>query len=71
MPTNIVRSGSRDFTWGSLTHPRWRSMEQRLSKLFPNFSSEVFEGLHHLNTCHVAEPTRVAVRLTALWQRAG
>jgi pimeloyl-ACP methyl ester carboxylesterase len=59
------------FTWGSLTHPRWRSMEQRLSELFPSFSSEIFEGLHHLNTCHMAEPQRVAVRLTALWQRAG
>jgi hypothetical protein len=46
-------------------------MERRLSELFPNFSSEMFEGLHHLNTCHMAEPKRVAVRLRALWQRAG
>jgi pimeloyl-ACP methyl ester carboxylesterase len=56
------------YSWGSLTHPRWRSMERRLSKLFPNFSSELFEGLHHLNTSHTAEPERVAARLTALWQ---
>jgi pimeloyl-ACP methyl ester carboxylesterase len=56
------------FTWGSLTHPRWRSMEHRLSKLFPNFESEMFEGLHHLNTSHMAEPQRVAAGLTALWQ---
>ena len=56
------------YTWGSLTHPRWRSMEQRLSNLFPNFSSEMFEGLHHLNTCHTAEPARVAARLSAFWQ---
>jgi pimeloyl-ACP methyl ester carboxylesterase len=55
------------FSWGSLTHPRWTLMERRLSKLFPNFSSEVFEGLHHLNTSHAAEPQRVASRLTALW----
>jgi pimeloyl-ACP methyl ester carboxylesterase len=57
------------FTWGSLTHPRWRSMEQRLAKLFPNFSSEMFEGLHHLNTSHTAEPERVAARLTSFWRR--
>ena len=44
-------------------------MEQRLSTLFPNFTSEMFEGLHHLNTSHLAEPQRVAARLTALWQR--
>ena len=59
------------FTWGSLTHERWTSMERRLSKLFPNFSSEMFEGLHHLNTSHTAEPQRVAARLATLWQRAG
>jgi pimeloyl-ACP methyl ester carboxylesterase len=59
------------FTWGSLTHQRWRSMERRLSKLFPNFSSEMFDGLHHLNTSHSAEPQRVAARLTTLWQRTG
>jgi len=59
------------FTWGSMTHQRWRSMEHRLSKLFPNFSSEMFEGLHHLNTSHTAEPQRVAERLAILWRRAG
>jgi pimeloyl-ACP methyl ester carboxylesterase len=59
------------FTWGSLTHQRWRSMERRLSALLPNFSSEMFEGLHHLNTSHTAEPQRVAARLTTLWQHAG
>jgi pimeloyl-ACP methyl ester carboxylesterase len=59
------------FTWGSLTHPRWQSMERRLSQLFPNFTSEIFEGLHHLNTSHSAEPGRVAARLMTLWQRAG
>jgi pimeloyl-ACP methyl ester carboxylesterase len=59
------------YSWGSLTHPRWRSMEERLSKLFPNFRSEMYEGLHHLNTSHTAEPQRVAARLTELWKRAG
>jgi pimeloyl-ACP methyl ester carboxylesterase len=58
------------FSWGSLTHPRWRSMERRLSKLFPSFTSEMFEGLHHLNTSHMAEPQRVAARLRELWRLA-
>jgi pimeloyl-ACP methyl ester carboxylesterase len=57
------------FSWGSLTHPRWHAMAQRLSKLFPTFTAEQFEGLHHLNASHVAEPQRVAARLTELWQR--
>lgn len=56
------------YSRGSLTHPRWERMEKRLSKLFPRFSSEVFEGLHHLNTSHQAEPERVATRLRAFWQ---
>ena len=43
-------------------------MEKRLSALFPRFSSEVFEGLHHLNTSHQAEPERVAARLRAFWR---
>jgi len=59
------------FSWGSLTHPRWALMERRLSKLFPNFHSEQFAGLHHLNTSHAAEPQRVASRLRELWDRAG
>jgi len=58
------------FSRGSLTHPRWELMEERLSTLFPRFSSEVFEGLHHLNTSHQAQPARVAARLRALWRLA-
>jgi pimeloyl-ACP methyl ester carboxylesterase len=58
------------FSRGSLTHPRWELMEKRLSGLFPRFESEVFEGLHHLNTSHQAEPERVAARLRTFWQLA-
>jgi len=58
------------FSRGSLTHPRWERMEKRLSTLFPRFSSDVFEGLHHLNTSHQAEPERVAARLRAFWRLA-
>jgi len=58
------------FSRGSRTHPRWEAMQARLAGLFPNFTAEVFEGLHHLNTSHQAEPDRVAATLSAFWARA-
>ncbi len=58
------------FSRGSRSHPRWAAMQTRLAGLFPNFTGEVFEGLHHLNTSHQAEPDRVAATLRAFWQRA-
>jgi pimeloyl-ACP methyl ester carboxylesterase len=57
------------FSRGSLTHPRWSTMQARLQHLFPDFTAEVYEGLHHLNTSHQAEPARVASALRALWAR--
>ena len=58
------------FTWGSLTHPRWHAMRDRLGALFPDFTAYRFEGLHHLNTSHQAEPGRVAELLGDLWARS-
>jgi pimeloyl-ACP methyl ester carboxylesterase len=58
------------FSRGSLTHPRWTLMQARLERLFADFTGEVYEGLHHLNTSHQAEPQRVATALRALWTRA-
>ena len=58
------------FTWGSLTHPRWDRMRSRLATAFTDFTAERFDGLHHLNTSHQAEPDRVAGLLRALWTRA-
>ena len=58
------------FSRGSRTHPRWVAMQTRLEGLFPDFTGEVFEGLHHLNTSHQAEPDRVAATLKAFWQRS-
>ena len=58
------------FTSGTLSHPRWRDMDARLAKLFPDYTSVVFDGLHHLNTSHQAEPARVAELLQTLWSRA-
>lgn len=58
------------FTHGSLSHPHWTVMRDRLASRFPDFSSELFDGLHHLNTSHQAEPERTAALLRALWARA-
>jgi pimeloyl-ACP methyl ester carboxylesterase len=58
------------FSRGSRTHPRWDAMQTRLGGLFPDFTGEVFEGLHHLNTSHQAEPDRVAATLNAFWARS-
>jgi pimeloyl-ACP methyl ester carboxylesterase len=58
------------YTWGSLTHPRWNAMRDRLAAVFPGFTSVRFEGLHHLNTSHQAQPDAVAELLRALWARA-
>jgi hypothetical protein len=54
------------FGRGSRTHPRWEAMQTRLAGLFPDFTGEVFEGLHHLNTSHQAEPDRVAATLRSV-----
>jgi len=58
------------FSRGSRTHPRWAQMQNRLAALFPDFTGEVYEGLHHLNTSHMAEPARVAATLTRFWERS-
>jgi pimeloyl-ACP methyl ester carboxylesterase len=58
------------FTHGSASHPRWVRMHDRLAELFPNFRGELFEGLHHLNTSHQAQPARTATLLREFWARA-
>ena len=58
------------YTHGSMSHPRWAAMRDRLASRFPAFSSELFDGLHHLNTSHQAEPGRTAALLRAHWARA-
>lgn len=58
------------FTRGTLSNARYANSAERLSRLFPRFREEVFEGLHHLNTSHQAEPDRVAALLRQLWSEA-
>lgn len=49
--------GQPDYdTDGSLSNIEWRSMRDRLAKLFPDFTSELFEDASHLNTPHQREP---------------
>ena len=55
------------YSLGSRSADIWEARRQRLADLFPNFTSELYEGLHHLNTSHVAEPSRVAASLRKLW----
>ena len=59
------------YSHGSLSHPRWAAMPERLASVFPDFTSELFEGIHHLQTSHQREPERVAAALRRLWSRAG
>src|SRR6266853_3915653 len=58
------------FSHGSLSHPYWLGMRDRLAVLFPDFTTERYDGLHHLNTSHQAEPARVAAALRRHWSRA-
>lgn len=55
------------YSYGSLSNPRWERMRARLADTFPDFRAERFEGLHHLNTSHQAEPGRVAALLRTHW----
>lgn len=59
------------YSYGSLSHPRWSTMRDRLASIFPDFSSELYEGFHHLETSHQRAPARVAAALRRLWSRAG
>lgn len=58
------------FSRGARTHPRWAAMHERLGREFPDFTGDVFEGRHHLDPAHQAEPDRVAAILSAFWTRA-
>jgi pimeloyl-ACP methyl ester carboxylesterase len=58
------------YSYGSLSNPLWQDMRDRLSGVFPVFSAELYEGIHHLNTSHQSDPARVAERLRRLWTRA-
>ena len=58
------------YSHGSLSHPRWAAMAERLAGVFPDFTAELYESIHHLETSHQREPARVAAALRRLWERA-
>lgn len=58
------------YSHGSLSHPRWLAMRDRLAGIFPDFTPERYDGVHHLETSHQREPARVASALRRLWSRA-
>jgi pimeloyl-ACP methyl ester carboxylesterase len=59
------------YALGALSNPnRYRRNAERAAELFDDFTLEVFEGRHHFDPPHRAEPDRVAGSLLALWRRA-
>ncbi len=55
---------------GSLSHPIEEHKARVLTSLFPDIRVEVYEGLHHFNPPHRAEPERFARALRELWARS-
>jgi len=55
---------------GSLSHPIEEHKAKVLTSLFPDIRVEVYEGLHHFNPPHRAEPERFARALRELWTRS-
>ena len=55
---------------GSLSHPIFERKAKVLTSLFPDIRVEVYEGLHHFNPPHRAEPERFARALRELWTRS-
>jgi pimeloyl-ACP methyl ester carboxylesterase len=58
------------YSHGSSSHPRWVAMRDRFASVFPDFTPDLYEGAHHLDTSHTREPARVASALRWLWDRA-
>ena len=58
------------FSYGSLSNERWEAMAERLREEFRTCTVERYEGIHHLNPSHMAEPGRVAAALERLWADA-
>jgi pimeloyl-ACP methyl ester carboxylesterase len=66
-PMPAAFEGPVYFSHGSLSNPVWLDIRDRLKARFPNLTVEEYEGLHHLNTSHAAEPARVAASLRNVW----
>ena len=59
------------FALGGRSNPDYFGrMADRLARVFPNFTIELFSDRHHFDPPQRAEPGRVAASLTGLWTRA-
>jgi pimeloyl-ACP methyl ester carboxylesterase len=59
------------YALGGLSNPDYYGrMASRLGTLFADFTLDVYEGRHHFDPPHRAEPRRLAERLTTTWDRA-
>jgi pimeloyl-ACP methyl ester carboxylesterase len=59
------------FALGGLSNPdHYAKIAERLSRVFPDFTLEVFQERHHFDPPHRAEPDRLAASLRDLWTRA-
>lgn len=59
------------FALGELSNPDYYGrMARRAQQLFEDFTLEVWEGRHHFDPPHRAEPERLASRLESVWNRA-
>jgi pimeloyl-ACP methyl ester carboxylesterase len=56
------------FALGGLSNPdQYGKVADRLARVFPNFTLEVFEERHHFDPPHRADPERLASSLRGLW----
>jgi hypothetical protein len=59
------------YTIGGRSNPvAVRLPAERLGRIFPDFTLEIFEERHHFDPPHRAEPQRYARSLRKLWYRA-
>jgi hypothetical protein len=55
---------------GSLSNVAEERKAERLAEVLPDCTIEIYEGLHHFNPPHRAEPERFARALRKLWASA-
>jgi pimeloyl-ACP methyl ester carboxylesterase len=59
------------YALGGLSNPdQYREIARRLSRVFDDFTLQVFEERHHFDPPHRIEPERLARSLRMLWERA-
>jgi pimeloyl-ACP methyl ester carboxylesterase len=59
------------YAHGGLSNPdQYGEIAERLSRVFDDFTLEVFQERHHFDPPHRVEPDRLALSLRKLWERA-